>query len=165
VNDFLSFTAHRKPQRQTFLVGELVEEACAAFARELEANLIDAEIDVPPNTLVTADREMIRQMLNQLILNAVEVMPDGGELVITSYDCADGLELEIADSGPGLSDEEKQQIFGQGRGKKHLSSEQGLALVYQIAEAHGGSITATNCPEGGAAFTIKIPRRALGAAA
>lgn len=165
MNDFLNFTSRRKPEWQTFLVGELVEEVCASFESGLESNLIEAEIDVPPNTLMTADREMIRQMLNQLVENAIAVMPGGGDLVVTSYECTDGFELEIADSGPGISDEEKQNFIAMKRGKKSQATGQGMALVYQIAEAHGGTVTAVNCPEGGAAFTIKIPRRVIGSAA
>ena len=50
---------------------------------------------------------MIRRALLNLVLNAIDVMPDGGDLVITSYDGARGFELEVADSGPGLSDEDE----------------------------------------------------------
>ena len=61
VNDLLSFTAHRQPQWQTFLVGDLVNEVCESLEPQLEAQMIDVDIDVPPNTLLTADREMIRR--------------------------------------------------------------------------------------------------------
>jgi signal transduction histidine kinase len=104
VNDLLSFTAHRNPQWQTFLVGDLVEEICESLGPQLEAQRIDLDVDVPPNTLLTADREMFRRAVLNLVLNSIDAMPDGGELVITSYDGAKGFELEVADSGPGLSE-------------------------------------------------------------
>jgi signal transduction histidine kinase len=165
VNDLLSFTAHRNPQWQTFLVGDLVEEICESLAPQLEAQRIDVDLDVPPNTLLTADREMFRRAVLNLVLNSIDAMPDGGELVITSYDGAKGFELEVADSGPGLSDEQKRRAFEPFYSTKQNGTGLGLAIVYHVAEAHGGTVTAMNCPEGGAAFTIRIPRRTMRAAA
>jgi signal transduction histidine kinase len=165
VNDLLSFTAHRQPQRQSFLVCDLVNEVCESLAPQLEAQRIDLDIDVPPNTLLSADREMFRRALLNLVLNAIDAMPRGGALVITSYENAGGFELEVADSGPGLSDEAKRRAFEPFYSTKPSGTGLGLAIVYFVAEAHGGTVTAMNCPEGGAAFTIKIPHRVMRAAA
>jgi two-component system sensor histidine kinase HydH len=165
VNDLLNFTAHRNPQWQTFLVGDVVNEVCESLEPQLEAQMIDLDIDVPPNTLLTADREMIRRALLNLVLNAIDAMPDGGNLVITSYDSARGFELEVADSGPGLSEETKRRAFEPFYSTKQNGTGLGLAIVYHVAESHGGSVTAANCPEGGAAFTIQIPRHSMRAAA
>jgi signal transduction histidine kinase len=165
VSDLLSFTAHRQPQWQTFLVGDLVNEVCESLEPQLEAQMIDVDIDVPPNTLLSGDREMIRRALLNLVLNAIDVMRDGGSLVITSYDGPRGFELEVADSGPGLTEEVKRKAFEPFYSTKQNGTGLGLAIVYHVAEAHGGTVTAMNCPEGGAAFTIKIPRRSMRAAA
>ncbi|MCI0333746.1 MAG: HAMP domain-containing histidine kinase [Planctomycetes bacterium] len=165
VNDLLSFTAHRQPQWQTFLVGDLVNEVCESLEPQLEAQMIDVDIDVPPNTLLTADREMIRRAIMNLVLNAIDAMRGGGQLVITSYDGPRGFELEVADSGPGLTEEQKRKAFEPFYSTKQNGTGLGLAIVYHVAEAHGGTVTAMNCPEGGAAFTIKIPRRSMRAAA
>src|SRR6478672_5354648 len=94
VSDLLSFTAHRQPQWQTFLVCDLVNEVCESLEPQLEAQMIDVDIDVPPNTLLAADREMIRRAFLNLVLNAIDAMKNGRELVVTSYDSARGLELE-----------------------------------------------------------------------
>jgi signal transduction histidine kinase len=165
VNDLLSFTAHRQPLWQTFLIGDLVNEVCESLEPQLEAQLIDVEVDVPPNTLLSADREMLRRAVLNLVLNAIDAMPRGGALVITSYDGPRGFELEIADSGPGLTDEVKRRAFEPFYSTKQNGTGLGLAIVFHVAEAHGGTVTAMNCPEGGAAFTIKLPRRSMRAAA
>ena len=165
VNDLLNFTAHRQPQWQTFLVRDLVDEICESLQPQLDAQRIEATIDIPPNAVVTADREMLRRAVLNLVLNSVDVMPDGGDVVITSYEGAGSLELEIADSGPGLTDEQKRRVFEPFYTTKEGGTGLGLAVVFHVAEAHGGNVTAMNCPEGGAAFTIEIPRRAMGAAA
>ncbi len=167
VNDLLNFTSHREPQWRSFIVQDLVTEIFDALAPQLEAQGIDVSIDVPPNTTVTADRDMLRRAILNLALNAVDAMPRGGELVITSYHARNGgFELEIADSGPGLTDEQLQHVFEPFYTTKSTGTGLGLSIVQRIAESHGGRVTALNCPQGGAAFTLELPpRKAMGVAA
>jgi signal transduction histidine kinase len=165
VNDLLNFTSHRQPQWHTFLVRDLVDEVCEALNPQMESQGIQVSIDIPPNTLVTADREMLRRVLVNLVLNAIDVMPRSGDVTITSYDGSTGFELEVADSGPGLSQEQLGHVFDPFFTTKSNGTGLGLSIVHRIIEAHGGRITAINCPDGGAAFTIELPRRAMGAAA
>lgn len=167
VNDLLNFTSHREPQWRTFIVQDFVEEIFESLAPQLEAQAIDVSLDVPPNTVITADRDMLRRAVLNLVLNAVDAMPDGGELAVTSYHTRNGgFELEIADSGPGLSEEQIEKAFEPFFTTKSSGTGLGLSIVQRIAEAHGGRVTAMNCPQGGAAFTIELPpRRAMGVAA
>ena len=165
VNDLLSFSANRQPQWSNFIVCSLLTELCESLRPQFEAQKVALEIDVPPNTVLNADRELIRRAILNLMLNALDVMPSGGELVITSYEGLTGLDIEIADSGPGIPDGLDKRLFEPFFSTKEKGAGLGLAVVAHAAEAHGGSVLAMNCPEGGAAFTIKIPRRAMGAAA
>ncbi len=166
VNDLLSFTAHREPQWRSFILQDLVEEIFDSLAPQLEAQRIDVSLDVPPNSVVTADREMMRRAILNLVLNSIDAMPRGGEIVVTSYQRRGGLELEIADSGPGLPEDSKGKVFDPFFTTKATGTGLGLSIVNRIVEAHGGRVTAMNCPEGGAAFTIELPpRRAMGVAA
>ena len=166
VNDLLNFTAHREPQWRTFIVQDLLEEILDSLAPQFEAQGIGVDVDVPPHTVVTADREMLRRAILNLVLNAVDAMPQGGDLVVTSYERRGGLELEIADSGPGLPEASLPRLFDPFFTTKATGTGLGLSIVHRIVEAHGGRVTAANCPEGGAAFTIELPpRRALGVAA
>ena len=165
VNDLLSFTANRPPQWRTFLVRELVDEVCESLGPQIAAQSVTVDIDVPPNMLLSADREMLRRAVLNLTLNALDAMPRGGDLVITGLTTPAGFELEIADSGNGIPDADKGRVFEPFYTTKSGGTGLGLSVVYQIVEAHGGNVTATNCPEGGAAFTIIIPQRAMEAAA
>jgi len=163
VNDLLNFTSNREPLWHSFLIRELIDDVCQSIGPQLDAQSIRVVTDVAPQTQVSADREMLRRAILNLVLNAIDVMPTGGELVITSFDGPSGFDLEIADSGPGLDREQLLRAFDPFFTTKPSGTGLGLAIVQSIAAAHGGRVLANNCPEGGAAFTIQLPRRrALG---
>jgi signal transduction histidine kinase len=157
VNDLLHFTAERAPQRDLVQVRELVEDICQSLAPQLEAQGIQTEIDVPAGAAVLADRDMLRRAVLNLTLNAVDAMPDGGRLVITAVECPHTFELEVADSGEGLSDEVSRRAFEPFFTTKNSGTGLGLAIVDHILRLHGGSVLAQNCPDSGAAFTLQFP--------
>jgi signal transduction histidine kinase len=165
VNDLLHFTAEREPRRQTVRLDELVRDVTASLESQLEAQSIKTILDIPLGMTVLADVDMLRRTILNLTLNALDVMPNGGELFVTGVDSPGGWEIEVADSGPGLSDEVRKRVFEPFFSTKSGGTGLGLAIVQRIATAHGGDVTAMNCPEGGAAFTIRIPRMAREAAA
>jgi signal transduction histidine kinase len=165
VNDLLNFTSDRDPKLQWVNVRQVVDDVCASLAPQLSAQDIETVTDVPRNLGILADRNMLRCAILNLTLNALDAMPDGGRLVVTSFIGRNGLELEVADSGPGLSDEARRRAFEPFFTTKSGGTGLGLAIVYRIAEVHGGDVLATNCPEGGAAFTLRFPQRAREAAA
>lgn len=161
VNDLLHFTSDREPEFETLLLRPLIDDVVNALAPQLSAQGIEMDIDVPADHEVHADRDMLRRAVLNLMLNALDAMPEGGELVVTSVATPRGMELEIADSGPGLSDEVRRRAFEPFYSTKNSGTGLGLAIVDHIVARHGGSISALNCHEGGAAFTLTIPRRAV----
>jgi len=165
VGDLLHFTSDRDPQLRTFPLRGLVEELVASLSLQLEAQTIRASIDIPPDQQVTADRDMIRRALLNLMLNAVDAMPQGGTLSVRSVCRAEGIELEVADTGPGLSDEALRRAFEPFYTTKPAGTGLGLAIVFRIAEVHRGAVAAANDPHGGAVFTIRLPRSCQEAAA
>jgi signal transduction histidine kinase len=158
VSDLLHFTSDRDPHWHTFFLRKLVEDVCASLAPQLSAQAIETVVDVPKELAVTADREMLRRAVLNLALNALDAMPDGGTLTVTSVVTSRGVELEVADSGAGILDHAKSRVFEPFFTTKRGGTGLGLAIVYRIAEVHGGDVTALNCPEGGAAFTLRIPQ-------
>jgi len=149
VNDLLHFTSDRDPQWQTFPLRRLIEDVHASLAPQFLAQAIKLVADVPQGQFITADQHLLRRAVLNLMLNALDAMPDGGTLTVTSFCGPRGLELEIADSGPGLSDEVLQRAFEPFFTTKRGGTGLGLAIVARIAEVHGGEATAANCPEGG----------------
>jgi signal transduction histidine kinase len=150
----------------TFPLLELVEQVARSLAGRSAAQAIDIVIDVPADQVVTAQRQLFRRAVENLMLAAVEAMPQGGSLVVTSVAKPRAIELEIADTGPALTDRELGEVFEMLPAAARGGTGWGLAVVRRIAEMHGGSVTAANCPDGGVAFNLRIPRpTALEAAA
>lgn len=159
VNDLLNFTADRDPQRQSFALRGLLEDVMGSLAPQLAAQGIRTRLNVPADQTITADRDMLRRAVLNLLLNALDVMPDGGELAVSATAGPVDLSIEVADSGPGLSPEARQRAFEPFFTTKSNGTGLGLAIVERIATAHGGDIVASDGPLGGAAFTIRIPAR------
>jgi signal transduction histidine kinase len=165
VADLLSFASDRDPARRRFSLAELLSEVCQSLAPQLGAQKIAVEIDTPLDLEVFVDRDMMRRAVLNLVLNALDVMPQGGQLVLTGIGTPHGFELEVADSGGGIKESVRERIFEPFFTTKSEGTGLGLAIVYRIAEVHGGTVQAANCPEGGAAITLRIPYRAREAAA
>jgi two-component system sensor histidine kinase HydH len=154
-----------KPKLAWTDVRHIVDELCRQFGPRMRSVGIALALDMPRELVALADAEMLSLALAHLLTNAIEAMPTGGQLEITSYFGKGGLELEIADSGPGLSDMARARAFEPHFTTKRHAAGLGLAQARRIAQAHGGDIVAANCPEGGAAFTLRVPGGARQAAA
>ncbi len=163
--DLVDCTSAREPNRCRFALRPLVDEVVKAVGAQLVAQGISTDIDVPSQLAIVADRELMRRALFNLVLNALAAMPDGGELTIIGFLDPQGLVLEVADSGPGLSEEAGHGVFPSPLPSETSGRGLALAIVHRIAEVHGGQVTAANCAQRGAAFTIRIPQRRKEAAA
>lgn len=166
VQDLLSFTSDRDPRKGLFPLRGMVEKLCHSLGPQFNAQRIEPIIDIDAEEYVLADADMLNRALMNLVLNAVDAMPDGGELTITAHQAGNWLEIEIADSGGGLPDNSFERLFEPFFTTKSGGTGLGLAIVRRVAEVHGGEIFAANCPEGGAAFTVRLPvpmRQALAA--
>lgn len=160
VHDLLNFTADREPQRVSLLLRNLVQELLDSLAPQLAAQGIRTAVDVSPQLIIQADREALRRAVLNLVLNSLDAMPDGGGLTLTAVAGGGAVELEIADEGPGLTEEARRRAFEPFFTTKSSGIGLGLAIVHRLIESHGGDISVRNCPEGGAAFTICLPYRA-----
>ena len=157
VNDLLHFTSDRDPQLTCFPLRKLMADVEASLAPQFAAQKIRCELKVSPQHTLRADREMLRRAVLNLVLNALDVMPQGGTLTVSSHTSPRGTELQVADSGPGLPEDVLPRIFEPFFTTKQAGTGLGLAIVSRIAEAHGGTVAAANGPRGGAVFTLAFP--------
>jgi signal transduction histidine kinase len=142
---------------------ELLADAVAghaALARRRGIELrtdVDVAADVPD---VQVDRTRVRQVLDNLLANALRHAPEGGTVVVSARTAegGDGLELVITDDGPGFPPERLDEVFERfTRGADSRGSGIGLSLAKDLVEAHGGTIAAANRPAGGAEVVVTVP--------
>jgi len=165
VNDLLHFTSDRDPHWQPFPLVKLIEEAYASLAPQLSAQAIKTATKVDGNLCITADRDMLRRAVLNLMFNAIDAMPNGGVLKVSASSGPQGVEIKVADTGEGMSQDTVRRAFEPFYTTKRGGTGLGLAIVYRIAEVHGGQITGENSPKGGAVFALRIPHQAQKAAA
>jgi len=109
---------------------------------------------------IECDVERITQVLLNLLLNAIQILPQGGHIRVSTHDDDEQLFIEISDSGPGIPLEERARIFEAFFFRREEGVGLGLAIVQQIVTAHGGEIAVGESELGGARFSIRLPREA-----
>ncbi len=147
-------------QRELQPLEEVVGAALNQLERALEGRLltVDMPADLP---MLPLDAPLMGQVFINLLENALKYTPAGSDITLRAWSAGESLEIEMADQGPGLSEEERESIFElYHRGKTGGGSPghgMGLAICKAIVTAHGGRIWAENRPGGGASFRISLP--------
>lgn len=148
-----------------------VERALPALlrttARGAEMTAVDRGIsvlvEVPDELVVTADPDRLRQLVDNLLDNAVRYAPPGSTVQLTAHRVDGTLTIDVADRGPGFPEEFLPHAFERFRRAETARSRDaggsglGLSIVRAIAQAHGGSAEAGNRPDGGAVVTVRLP--------
>jgi signal transduction histidine kinase len=112
------------------------------------------QVDLPP---ILGVPDQLTQVLLNLVINAIEAMPEGGELSLTSSTADDWLHVAIHDTGPGINPDEAAKIFEPFYTTKADGTGLGLAVSYGIIERHGGRITVEGSAQSGTTFTLALP--------
>ncbi len=154
-------------QRQTqFNVCELLDRefrSMDAVARMRDVTVEIEQCAVPNEECVHfyGDPGRIGQIVKNVLLNAIRYAPRGGTVSVGCSRRADQMEVRIADTGPGLSEEEREKVFEPGyRGAASVGTPgtgYGLAVVKRLVEEQGGSIMASSASPHGAVFTVRLP--------
>jgi two-component system OmpR family sensor kinase len=153
---------------------ELVREAvdlsrlAADAAHDARAAAPDRAIDVdaPGGAVVEGDANRLRQVLANLVRNALVHTPPGTPVELHVRRDDGQFELEVRDHGPGLPTDRPQELFERfwraegGRERGRAGAGLGLAIVDGIVSAHGGTVAAGNAPGGGASFRVRLPAAA-----
>jgi len=159
---FLDFARPTKPERRHLRVGPLVAEVVGLVRGRATKQGVAIETDVPDDVPgLSGDGPQLHQVLVNLTLNALDAMPTGGRLTIRARRLlADRVAIEVADTGPGIPAELLPRLFRPFVSGKDTGLGLGLVISRRIAEAHGGSLTAANRPDGGASFVLMLPTEA-----
>jgi signal transduction histidine kinase len=144
-------------------LGELVRDSVAAADVSSDEVALRAEVQ-EPLPVVRGDPERLRQVLMNLLDNAVKYSPAGDEVHVSAYAENSRVRVDVRDRGPGIAREDQRLIFEKfGRvttGNTRPGTGLGLFIARSIAEAHGGTLEVASAPEHGAVFTLELPLQA-----
>lgn len=152
-------------------VAELVRQAGVVWADRCAKEGVEFRLDLPdPASDLTAvtDGARLRQILDGLAENALRVTPAGRPIVFAAFSSDGTVAVQVRDGGPGLTDDdcrvafERSVLYERYRGVRRVGTGVGLALVAGLAQRLGGRAEAGRAPEGGACFTVVLPKNGPG---
>jgi signal transduction histidine kinase/HAMP domain-containing protein len=166
VRTFLDFTRPVELKSAAFDLSETLASVLNLIRPEAEKAGVRIEAGLPPSPVrVCGDRELLRQAIINVVRNALDAMPDGGDLK-TSIERLDGdAVLAVSDTGAGIPAENRDKIFDLYFSTKEKGSGIGLAMTYRALQLHGGSIDVDAAAGGGATFRLRLPEAVEGALA
>lgn len=156
ITNLMEMTRGRDPKCGETEIGAMVRE----LTRRLDASgRINWLCDLKPNPFVAwVDAGQFRQVLQNLLQNAVESMKGRGDVTIAAWRAAGADYLEVRDTGPGIPDEIRPRLFEPLVTSKKTGTGLGLLLCRQIVSRHGGEISVAEKSGTGACFRIRLPR-------
>ena len=166
LDNFLNYTKVRAIRAEPTCLNDQVERVLTFFRpKAAEAGIELATYLSPDLPTVLLDREAFHGALLNLVLNAEQAVERGGQIIVRTYATADGVALDLIDTGCGMDEETRAKIFEAFFSTKAGGSGLGLPTTRKIVEAHGGEIRVESEPGRGTQFTIKLPTPARLAAA
>lgn len=154
---FSDFSRMPQPQFQSIRVDEILHNVVKVFEPQLAQTKIVLDQEWDAREEIAADPDLLHRAFSNLILNAIEAMPQGGRLTLRSSQSPDAVRIEIGDSGKGLTPEECGRLFTPYYTSKAHGTGLGLAIVQSVISDHGGRISASSEPGRGATFVIELP--------
>jgi signal transduction histidine kinase len=158
LGDFLNFTKVRVLKLAGCDLNEQIARVVSFFRPTADESGIEIICYLDPDLpSVQLDEEAFHGALINLVLNAKEAMPNGGQLVFRTRPCATGVAMELIDTGIGMDISTGEHIFDVFFSTKRGGSGLGLPTTKKIVEAHGGRILCQSEPGRGTQFTIELP--------
>lgn len=156
ITNLLEMARPKVPHKQEIDLGEIVKDV---FSRAKRAEGVRCRTSlVPAPFVVRADPNQLRQMIGNIVDNAVDAMKGQGEIFVEATRDSDYDTLVFRDTGPGFAQEVIERLFEPLVTTKASGTGLGLMICRQIVEKHGGTIGAENCEGRGAAIRVRLPR-------
>lgn len=144
----------------------LIHEVASLYQYQVQKKNISLAVDIAPHLpKIEVDPGRMTQVLTNILDNALRHTPEGGHIILGAKEAAEGVELSVQDSGPGLSIEDIDRIFERfyradaARQREDGGSGLGLAIAKSIVQAHGGQLSAESEPGAGLKVIIRLPNK------
>lgn len=159
VNDLLAFARSNQESKSLIQLGEVVEHSVAMLRHEADQHNVAIINDSGNDIWINGNRDRLGQVLLNLGNNAVQAMPEGGNLRIIARADAKLATITVCDDGQGINQEDLQRVFEPFFTSKAKGTGLGLALCKKIIEEHGGNITVQSAVDQGTSVFITLPIR------
>lgn len=164
IGRFSDFSKMPRPQLERIDAKDAIErvrslyQAAGALQTDVAAK-IDFKIHLANSSMpLDADPELLHRALSNLVLNAMDAMPEGGTLTIAAKPCGDKIEIRVGDTGAGMTPEECERLFTPYYTTKEHGTGLGLAIVQSVIADHAGTISVESGSGSGTTFVITLPR-------
>lgn len=161
IGRFSEFSKMPQPEWQRIEVNETVTAVAQLFQAQLQAPgraPISCRLELDERGgMIAADQQLLHRALSNLVLNAMDAMPNGGAIVLRTRRDDGKVGIEVADTGSGLTPEECERIFTPYYTSKQHGTGLGLAIVQSVVSDHGGRITVKSELDKGTTFVIELP--------
>lgn len=157
VSTLIDSARPRLPEFKKTNITELAQQSVAMLRIQAEKKHIELVYEVSNHAIALCDPEQITQVLLNLLLNAIQVLADGGKIILTVSKAIDHVLIVVADNGPGIPAEQRNQVFEPFFTQRTGGIGLGLAVVRQIVLAHQGKISVHQSVLGGAEFHLQLP--------
>jgi signal transduction histidine kinase len=158
LTNFLDFARPRLPRFQRVDPASLVRSVTVLARHMALRQQVEVIEDLPPSLpMVDCDAEQMKQVLLNVVLNAIQATQGGGRVIVRASGAETNLSIEVWDEGGGMSSGELDRIFEPFFTTKESGTGLGLAVAANIVEQHGGSLRATNNAERGMTFRLELP--------
>ncbi len=158
VKTFLDFTRPVELNLAEAPVSEFMDEIAQLARPQAEASKIRVNMrQEADGAEIRADRDLLKQAVLNVVVNAMQAMPEGGELGLEAIALDDSVEIRVSDTGSGIPPELREKIFRLYFTTKKEGSGIGLAMTFRIVQLHDGTIDFTSEPGKGTTFVIRLP--------
>ncbi len=158
VGRFSDFSKLPKPQAVEMDARETVRRVVKLYGPALEEKHIELGTAISAEPLpILGDSELLHRALSNLVLNAMDAMPEGGTLTVSAVRAKEMARISVADTGAGLTPEECERLFTPYYTTKQHGTGLGLAIVQSVIADHNGTIAVESVEGGGARFVIGLP--------
>jgi signal transduction histidine kinase len=160
IGRFSEFSKMPQPERRPTQVNDVARSVLRVFQAQLQEKgqtAVHTELaeDLPE---ISADPDLLNRALQNLVLNAIDAMPQRGKLTIRTANLGGWVEISVSDTGSGLNPEECERLFTPYYTTKQHGTGLGLAIVQSVVSDHGGKISVESTKEKGTTFRIELPR-------
>jgi len=157
LEDFLRFARPEPVEHGRFSPNKAIEEVLELTRQQALRNRVEVEVVLAEDIEIPGRGEQIQQALLNLVLNALQVMPDGGQLKVSSTVHGNEVGIHVSDSGPGIAMEDRERIFNPFVTTRDSGTGLGLAITQRIIQGHDGHINLESTLGHGSSFTLCLP--------